>query len=217
VNNRLLLLVFVGSLGGFVLGFDLGALSAATQSLKSQLGLSPWAFGLTISASIWGTVAGAILAGRLATRIWQLNLISGCALLYALAAAGIAAPVPAKWPLVLAMRFLCGIAIGGFTVGCPLYLSEVAPIHLRGRVVGAFQLQVSAGVIVYTLPMPKRRGGGSSGWRHCLLLLCCSSYDHSTGQQDSNSAVILFDLSFALSVRPHRVQLKSSLSGEISG
>jgi MFS family permease len=147
VNNRLLLLVFVGSLGGFVLGFDLGALSAATQSLKSQLGLSPWAFGLTISASIWGTVAGAILAGRLATRIWQLNLISGCALLYALAAAGIAAPVPAKWPLVLAMRFLCGIAIGGFTVGCPLYLSEVAPIHLRGRVVGAFQLQVSAGVI----------------------------------------------------------------------
>jgi MFS family permease len=46
------------------------------------------------------------------------------------------------------MRFLCGIAIGGFTVGCPLYLSEIAPIAMRGRVVSVFQVQVGVGVIV---------------------------------------------------------------------
>lgn len=148
MNKRLFTAVFVGSLGGFVFGYDLGALSAATQGLKGQFDLSPWAFGLTISASLWGTVCGSIFAGRLADSSDRQILIKRCAILYALAAFGITLPVPSEWPFVLAMRFLCGIAIGGFTVSCPLYLSEVAPISMRGRVVSAFQVQVGAGVIV---------------------------------------------------------------------
>jgi MFS family permease len=68
-------------------------------------------------------------------------------MLYALAAIGIALPVPPLWGLVLAMRFLCGVAIGGFTVGCPLYLSELAPVEQRGRFVSLFQIQVGAGVV----------------------------------------------------------------------
>ena len=147
MNKRLIVAVLVGSFGGFVFGFDLGALSAATESLKAEFALSPWAFGLTISASIWGTVAGAILAGRFADGRDRRSLIAWCALLYAVAAIGITMPGPSEWLLVLAMRFLCGMAIGGFTVGCPLYLSEVAPIAIRGRVVGLFQVQVGAGVI----------------------------------------------------------------------
>ena len=148
LNKRLILAVLLGSLGGFVFGFDLGALSVATQGLSGQFGLSPWAFGLTISASIWGTVVGAILAGRFADRADRRTLIAWCALLYAVGAISIAMPIPSEWLFVLAMRFLCGIAIGGFTVGCPLYLSEVAPISIRGRVVGVFQVQVGVGVIV---------------------------------------------------------------------
>ena len=147
VNKRLMIAVLVGSFGGFVFGFDLGALSAATQSLRAQFALSPWAFGLTISASIWGTVGGSILAGRFADRCQRRTLIAWCAFLYTIAAVGIAMPLPSEWLLVLAMRFLCGIAIGGFTVACPLYLSEIAPIAIRGRVVGVFQVQVGVGVI----------------------------------------------------------------------
>jgi len=147
VKKRLILAVLVGSLGGFVFGFDLGALSAATESLRAEFTLSPWAFGLTISASIWGTVAGAILAGRFADRSDRRSLIAWCAFLYAVAAMGVTLPISSEWLLVLAMRFLCGMAIGGFTVGCPLYLSEVAPIAIRGRVVGMFQVQVGGGVI----------------------------------------------------------------------
>jgi MFS family permease len=147
VNKRLMVAVLVGSFGGFVFGFDLGALSAATESLRAEFALSPWAFGVTVSASIWGTVAGAILAGRFADGSDRRSLIAWSALLYTVSAIGVTMPVPSGWLLVLAMRFLCGMAIGGFTVGCPLYLSEVAPIAMRGRVVGMFQLQVGAGVI----------------------------------------------------------------------
>ncbi len=139
---------FAGSFGGFVFGYDLGALSSATQSLRGQFDLSAAAFGFTISTSLWGTVCGSLLAGRVADRAGRRNLIAGCAILYALAAIGIALPVPTGWTVVLAMRFLCGMAIGGFTVGCPLYLSELAPIAQRGRVVSMFQVQVGAGVVV---------------------------------------------------------------------
>jgi MFS family permease len=131
VNKRLMVSVFIGSLGGFVFGFDLGALSAATQNLRAQFGFSPWAFGLTMSASIWGTVLGAVIAGRFADKIDRRSLIAGCSALYAVGAVGIMIPIPSQWLLVLAMRFLCGISIGGFTVGCPLYLSESAPISMQ--------------------------------------------------------------------------------------
>ena len=147
MNKRLILAVFMGSFGGFVFGFDLGALSAATQSLRAQFALSPLTFGLTISASIWGTVVGSILAGRFADKFDRRSLVAGCALLYAAAAIGITMPFPSEWFFVAAMRVLCGTAIGGFTVGCPLYLSEVAPSAIRGRVVGVFQVQVGVGVI----------------------------------------------------------------------
>ena len=140
--------VFVGSLGGFVFGYDLGALSAVTQNLRSQFHLSPWIFGLTISSSVWGTVVGSILAGRLADKVDRRRLIALCSILYVVACIGITLPLSSEWRFLLAMRVLCGVAVGGFTVSCPLYLSEIAPTKMRGRVVGLFQIQVGAGVIV---------------------------------------------------------------------
>ena len=148
MNKRLIVATFVGSLGGFIFGYDLGALSAATQSLRSQFALSPGIFGLTVSSSAWGTICGCILAGRLADKVGRQNLITRCSTLYTLAAIAITLPISGEWVLVLAMRFLCGIAVGGLTVGCPLYLSEIAPSVMRGRVVSVFQMQVGAGVIV---------------------------------------------------------------------
>jgi MFS transporter, SP family, arabinose:H+ symporter len=148
LSRRMAVAAFAGSLGGFVFGYDLGALSSATQSLRGQFHLSPAVFGLTISFSLWGTVCGAVLAGRVADGIGRRMLIAGCAVLYGLAAVAITFPLGSEWVLVIVMRFLCGMAIGGFTVGCPLYLSELAPTALRGRLVSLFQVQVGAGVVV---------------------------------------------------------------------
>jgi MFS family permease len=148
LNKRLLGAALTGSLGGFVFGYDLGALSSATQSLRSQFDLAPAVFGPTISSSIWGTVLGSLLAGRLADGMKRGHLIAGCALLYAIAGIGATLPPRPEWAIFLTMRFLCGMAIGGFTVGCPLYLSELAPVALRGRVVSLFQIQVGLGVVV---------------------------------------------------------------------
>lgn len=148
LNKRLLTAALVGSFGGFIFGYDLGALSASTQSLRGQWHLSPALFGLTVSSSLWGTVCGALFSGRVADRLSRRHLIAGCSVLYALAAIGIALPIQSSWMLVPAMRFLCGMAIAGFTVACPLYLAEISPIALRGRLVSLFQVQVGVGVLV---------------------------------------------------------------------
>jgi SP family arabinose:H+ symporter-like MFS transporter len=171
LNKRLVTAALVGSFGGFVFGYDLGALSASTQSLRGQLHLSPMAFGLTVSSSLWGTVCGSLLSGRIADRLGRRDLIAGCSILYALAAIGIALPISSAI-LVPVMRFLSGMSIGGFTVACPLYLSEIAPVALRGRLVSLFQVQVGAGVLVafslgLVLAHPLATG---TEWRWCLGL-----------------------------------------------
>jgi MFS transporter, SP family, arabinose:H+ symporter len=161
---------FAVSLGGFVFGYDLGAISSATQSLRSDFHLSPAVFGITISFSLWGTVFGSLLAGRFADRTGRRSLIAGCAILYAVAATGTMLPVPSRWAFLLVMRFLCGVAVGGFTVSCPLYLAELAPSEHRGRFVGLFQLQVGAGVVVAFGAgcLFARFGLQGEVWRWCL-------------------------------------------------
>jgi SP family arabinose:H+ symporter-like MFS transporter len=137
----------VCSLGGLVFGYDLGALSATGPSLRQQFHLSPLLFGLTVAASLWGTVCGSIAAGRIADRIGRPRLVGICAALYLTAALTLSLAM-SSWLLLLCLRFLCGAAIGGFTVGCPLYLAEIAPRPLRGLFVGSFQLQVGIGVVL---------------------------------------------------------------------
>jgi len=64
------------------------------------------------------------------------------------------------------------MSIGGFTVACPLYLSEIAPIALRGRLVSLFQVQVGAGVLVaFSLGLVVTHSATTgTQWRWCLGL-----------------------------------------------
>jgi SP family arabinose:H+ symporter-like MFS transporter len=171
LNKRLLTAALVGSFGGFIFGYDLGALSASTQSLRGQWHLSPALFGLTVSSSLWGTVCGALFSGRVADRVRRRDFIAGCSVLYALAAIGIALPIQ-SWILVPAMRFLCGMAIAGFTVACPLYLAEISPIALRGRLVSLFQVQVGVGVLgAYSVGLVVAHlVAAGNQWKWCLGL-----------------------------------------------
>jgi MFS transporter, SP family, arabinose:H+ symporter len=172
LNKRLFATALVGSFGGFIFGYDLGALSASTQSLRDQWHLPPSVFGMVVSSSLWGTVCGAIFSGQVADRLSRRNLIAGCSTLYAVAAFGIILPIESSWMLVPAMRFLCGMAIAGFTVACPLYLAEISPIALRGRLVSLFQVQVGVGVPVafFVGFVVVYLGNAGNQWRWCLGL-----------------------------------------------
>jgi MFS transporter, SP family, arabinose:H+ symporter len=146
-QGRRIVAAAVCSLGGLIFGYDLGALAGATQGLLHAYSLSPARFGFTVSVSLWGALCASPIAGRLADRLGRRGLLAVCAGLYLFAATAIVLPAHWPWCAVIALRLFSGLAIGGFVVGCPLYLAEIAPRALRGRYVGWFQLQIAAGVV----------------------------------------------------------------------
>jgi sugar porter (SP) family MFS transporter len=167
-----ILAIAICSLGGTIFGYDIGALSAATQGLLHSFALSQSILGMTVSASLWGGACGSVLAGDLVDRFGRRSVLAACATLYGLSASWIALPAFCPWTVLVMLRFLCGIAIGGFVVDCPLYLAEIAPRALRGRVVGFFQVQIGAGVVMAfaVSAFISLRFAGPTAWRWCLSL-----------------------------------------------
>ncbi|HZL52576.1 MAG TPA: MFS transporter [Terracidiphilus sp.] len=172
MQKRLMVAAGICSLGGLIFGYDLGALSAASQSLRAQFSLAPAQFGLTLSSSLWGTVCGSLLAGMYIDKLGRRRLIAVCSVVYALAALCLAMRFTRALNPVLAMRFVSGMTIGGFTVGCPLYLAELAPRALRGRFVSLFQVQVGIGVVLAFAAgaLLTHSSQGSDYWHWCFGL-----------------------------------------------
>lgn len=172
VSRRRMAAAMVCSLGGMAFGYDLGALAGATRGLAHAYGLAPGLLGLTVSISLWGAVCASLLAGRLADRLGRRWLIGCCALVYALVCLALSAPVAWPWIVVAALRLVAGMSIGGFVVGCPLYLAEIAPRALRGRFVGLFQLQIGAGVLLAfaASAVVARSVAETAAWKWCFGL-----------------------------------------------
>ncbi|HEX6773354.1 MAG TPA: MFS transporter, partial [Acidobacteriaceae bacterium] len=99
----------VGALGGLLFGFDTAVISGTTGQLRSTFHLSPEALGWTVSAALWGTVAGCALAGPTGQRAGSRNMLRWAAVLYILSSLGCAfAP---NWSILVASRFIGGLGI----------------------------------------------------------------------------------------------------------
>lgn len=146
LNALLIRSTLVGALGGLLFGFDTAVISGTTQQLTRVFHLSAGALGLTVSIALWGTVAGAILSGPLGQKIGGREALRIMAALYVVSAIGCA--IAWNWPSLLAFRLIGGLGIGGSSVLGPVYLAELAPAHLRGRLVGLFQINIVAGILL---------------------------------------------------------------------
>jgi sugar porter (SP) family MFS transporter len=168
MKNRLAVTAIAGSLGGLLFGYDIGAIAGATLGLREQFALSPSAFGVAISSALFGTIAGSIVAGFTADAIDRRHTLLVSGLFYIVASLGSAFAL--NFPQFAVFRFACGIAIGLISVVAPMYLAEIAPSRLRGRLVGSFQMNVGFGVVLafawsYLLSLHLRP---SAAWR-CSL------------------------------------------------
>ncbi len=146
LNGHLLRSTVVGALGGLLFGFDTAVIAGTTNQLTQVFHLSSAALGLTVSIALWGTVAGAIGAGPLGQKIGGREALRIMALLYLVSALGCA--LTWSWPALLAFRLIGGLGIGGSSVLGPVYLAELAPARLRGRLVGLFQINIVAGILL---------------------------------------------------------------------
>ena len=135
-----------GALGGLLFGFDTAVIAGATHALSDHFSLSAWQLGFTVSIALWGTVIGALSAGKLGQRLGGRVTLQIMAVLYVLSAVGCA--LAWTWPVFLAARLLGGIGIGGSSVLGPVYIAELAPAEHRGRLVGLFQINIVVGILL---------------------------------------------------------------------
>ncbi|MGA2696929.1 MAG: sugar porter family MFS transporter [Terriglobales bacterium] len=136
----------VAALGGLLFGFDTVVISGTTSALTATFNLSPRLLGITVASAILGTVFGALLAGIPGERFGRRDSLRGLAILYLITALGCAASW--SWGSLILFRVIGGLGIGGSSVLGPMYIAEIAPAKLRGRLVGLFQFNVVFGILL---------------------------------------------------------------------
>ena len=146
INRYLLRATVVGALGGLLFGFDTAVIAGTTEQLSGVFHLTPWTLGLTVSIGLAGTILGALTSGVLGQKIGGREALRIMAVLYLLSAIGCA--VAWKWDALMASRFIGGVGIGGSSVLGPVYIAELAPAKLRGRMVGMFQINIVVGILL---------------------------------------------------------------------
>jgi MFS transporter, SP family, sugar:H+ symporter len=136
---------FFGALGGVLFGYDTGVISGALLFIPNDFKLSPFLQGAIVASLLLGAMIGAAFAGRLSDRLGRRLLIIVAAVIFTVGAL-LAAFAPSVWVLIAA-RFIIGLAVGSAALVVPLYLSEIAPTEIRGAIAGLNQLMIVGGIL----------------------------------------------------------------------
>lgn len=155
------------ALGGFLFGFDTAVISGVSGLLKAEWGLSDAALGQMVAAALYGTILGALGGGFPADRFGRKASLIGVGVLFLVSAVGSALATDVVQ--LAAFRFVGGVGVGASSVVAPLYITEMAPAALRGRLVAAFQLNLVVGILLaYCSNYAIDAAGEADNWRLML-------------------------------------------------
>ena len=182
-------ITLVATLGGLLFGYDTAVISGAEKSVQNYLitplGLGSLAHGATISSALIGCIIGGILSGWLASRLGRKRSLMVAAVLFFLSALGSGFPEflffqkgePTMGLLLMFnfYRVIGGIGVGLASAVCPMYIGEIAPADIRGRLVSINQFAIIFGMlVVYFVNYGIARGQSldyinETGWRMMFL------------------------------------------------
>ena len=165
-------IVAVATIGGLLFGYDSGAVNGTQNGLESTFGLDDWWLGFTVGSLLLGCAAGAFFAGRLADAIGRRTVMLFAAVLFVVGA--LVQGVTDSHTIFVIARFAGGMAVGAASVLSPLYISEMAPANIRGRLTTVQQVMIITGltaafVVNYLLAQSAGSSlgelGGLQAWR----------------------------------------------------
>ncbi len=143
MNNNIALrwATFV-SLGGFVFGFDASVISGVVGFVIAEFSLSDWQTGVVVSAPTLGAVLASAVAGAASDQVGRKRVLVVIAFLYVFSAA--ASALAPSFEVLVAARFIGGLAFASLILA-PIYIAEIAPPALRGRMVSINQMNIVLG------------------------------------------------------------------------
>jgi sugar porter (SP) family MFS transporter len=162
-NRYATLIAAVAAVAGLLFGFDTAVINGALIFLRQELSLSTRETEWATSSLLVGCAAGAAVAGWLTDRLGRKRILIVSAVLFAASAVG--AAVPRTLAEFVAARLAGGVAIGVASVLAPLYIAEISPRAIRGRLVSLNQMAIVSGILLAYFVNWTLSFGGPSSWR----------------------------------------------------
>lgn len=158
-----LFLACTAATGGLLFGFDIAIISGAGPFLTQHFELGDFGLGVAFSSLLFGCAVGAAFAGRLSDRYGRRYVLLWIAMLFALTS--VATAIAWDFPSFLAARFIGGLAVGAVSLVSPMYISEVAPAAVRGRLGALYQMSIVTGILVSYCINYLLHDIGADNWR----------------------------------------------------
>ncbi|ASZ11111.1 MFS transporter [Chitinophaga pendula] len=162
-NSYITRISFVSALGGYLFGFDFAVISGALPFLQRQFGLNAYWEGFATGSLALGAILGCVLAGHVSERYGRRQGLLVAATIFGLSS--LAMSFSPTRDLFIGARFMAGIGVGMASMLSPMYIAEISPAHLRGRMVAINQFTVVTGILVTNLVNYALRDGGDDAWR----------------------------------------------------
>lgn len=163
-NTRYIIFIsFVSALGGYLFGFDFAVISGALPFLREQFGLNEYWEGFTTGVLALGCIAGCLLAASVSEKYGRKSSLLLAAAIFAISSLAMA--FSANLTLFILFRFVAGIGVGMASMLSPMYIAEVSPAAIRGRMVAIYQLTIVLGILITNLVNYSLRNEGTDAWR----------------------------------------------------
>ena len=166
-KNQLLIFSTAAALGGLLFGFDTGVISGAIHFIKIEFNLNAYQEGFAVSNLMVACVIGALLAGPIADWIGRKKVLILCAVLFTVSA--ILSALPRSFTELVIARFIGGMGVGMASVVSPMYIAEISPAKIRGRLVALNQLAIVVGILLSYLSNWLLVDTGINNWRYMLV------------------------------------------------
>lgn len=168
MNRTLLICTFAAALGGLLFGYDTVIINGAMLGLIKYFQLTPAIQGWTVSSALVGCIIGTILIGKPGDKYGATRLLQLLAILFFISSVGCG--LANSISIFILFRFIGGLAIGGTSVLCAVYISEISPPKHRGMLASTFQLAIVLGILLSLISNYLLSGiGGDQNWRWMLF------------------------------------------------
>ena len=134
------------ALGGFLMGFDASVISGVVKFIEPEFDLTKLELGWAVSSLTLTSTLAMMLAGPLSAVYGRKPILKLAASLYAISAIGSA--LAPDFPTLVVARMIGGLGVGASLIIAPMYIAEISPPHMRGRMVSFNQLNIVIGISV---------------------------------------------------------------------